>query len=50
MLAGLALALPFVFDAINSLITTVVYDLTNNLPLVWYIGCGVCLLSLACGF
>ncbi len=50
MLAGLALSLPFAFDAINSLVTTSLYDKTNNLPLTWYIGCGVCVFSLACGF
>ena len=50
MLAGLALSLPFAFDAINSLVTTAVYDSTNNLPLTWYIGCLVCIFSLICGF
>lgn len=48
-LAGLALALPFAFDALNSVTTTAVYDATNNLPLTWYIGCGVCVVSLLCG-
>lgn len=49
MLAGLALSLPFMFDATNSLITTTVYDKTKNLPLTWYIGCGVCVFSFICG-
>lgn len=46
---GAALALPFFFDAVNSVVTTAVYDSTHNLPLPWYIGGGVCGLSLVCG-
>lgn len=48
-LAGMALALPFTFDAFNSVITTAVYDATQNVPLVWYIGSGVCFVSLLLG-
>lgn len=48
-LAGLALALPFLFDALNSVTTTAVYNSTNNLPLCWWIGVVVCLLSLGSG-
>lgn len=49
ILAGMALALPFIFDAVNSATTTAVYDATLNLPLVWYIGVAVCIFSLICG-
>lgn len=48
-LASIAMALPFAFDSINSVITTAVYDTTLNLPLTWYIGSAVCLVSFGCG-
>ena len=47
---GTALALPFLFDALNSLITTAVYDETKNLPLPWYIGCAFWAVSVLCGW
>lgn len=50
LLAGLGLALPFTFDAFNSAISTAVYDATQNVPLIWYIGSGVCFVSLLFGF
>lgn len=46
---GLALSLPFLFDSINSIVTTITYDSTHSMALPWVIGCGVCLLSLAAG-
>ena len=48
-LMGAALAIPFLFDATNSLVTTSVYDSTHSLTLPWYIGCGVCVFSLLAG-
>lgn len=48
-LMGAALSLPFFFDAVNSLVSTLVYDQTSYLPLPWYIGAGVCFVSLVCG-
>jgi hypothetical protein len=45
----LALSFPFLFDAINSLVTTAVYDSTLNMGLPWYIGAGVCLMSFIAG-
>jgi len=48
-IAGLALSLPFAFDALNSVTTTTVYNETHNLPLCWWIGVGVCFLSVGSG-
>jgi hypothetical protein len=46
---GVALSLPFLMDAINSGITTAVYDATGYMALTWYIGAGICFISLICG-
>jgi hypothetical protein len=46
---AIALSLPMVFDSINSLVTTRVYDATNSMIIPWYIGISVCLLSLLSG-
>jgi quinol-cytochrome oxidoreductase complex cytochrome b subunit len=43
---GICLSLPFLFDAINSVVTTHVYDATHNLALTWYIAAFVCVLSI----
>ena len=43
---SVALSLPFVFDSLNSLVTTRVYDATNSMVLPWYIGIGVSILSI----
>lgn len=48
-LAGLALSFPYMFDAVNSLVTTAVYDQTQSIPVTWYIGAFVCFLSLLFG-
>jgi hypothetical protein len=46
---GIALSLPFLMDAINSGVTTAVYDETGYMALTWYIGVIICLASLICG-
>ena len=46
---SIAITLPFVFDSLNSVVTTFVYDQTHNLPLGWWIGCCFCLVSLISG-
>ena len=46
---GFGLSAPFIFDAINAVVTPAVYNKTENLPLAWYIGSGVCLYSLLTG-
>jgi hypothetical protein len=47
---GICLCLPFVCDALNSIITTEVYDATHYMALTWYIATGFCLISLVTGF
>lgn len=42
---GICMCLPFVFDAVNSVVTTHVYDATKNIALPWYIASFVALLS-----
>lgn len=49
MVMSIALSLPFIFDSINSLVTTRVYDATASMSLPWYIGAAVCLLSFLAG-
>lgn len=49
MLMGFGLSAPFMFDALNAVVTPAVYNETENLPLTWYIGSGVCLYSLLMG-
>lgn len=36
-------------DAINSAVTTAVYDATGYMALTWYIGAVFCFASLICG-
>lgn len=50
LLAGLSLAIPFVFDALNSVTTTAIYKSTQSVPLCWWVGCFFCLLSVGTGF
>lgn len=47
---SISLALPFVFDSLNSLVTTRVYDVTNSMTLPMYIGSGIALFSVFSGF
>jgi hypothetical protein len=47
---SVALSLPYVFDSLNSLVTTRVYDATNSMVLPWYIGIGVSILSIIAAF
>jgi MFS family permease len=46
---SVALSLPFIFDSLNSLVTTRVYDATNSMIYPWYIGIIVCIFSLIAG-
>ena len=46
---GFGLSAPFVFDALNAVVTPAFYNKTENLPLTWYIGSGVCIYSLLAG-
>jgi len=46
---SVALSLPFLFDAVNSLVTTRVYDVTGSISIPYYIGTGVCMFALFCG-
>lgn len=46
IIMGFGLSAPFMFDAVNAVITPVVYDATQNLPLTWYIGTLVCAYSI----
>jgi hypothetical protein len=43
---GICLCLPFVCDALNSIITTHVYDATHYMALTWYIAAGFCFFSI----
>lgn len=43
---GICLSLPFAFDALNSIITTHVFDATKNMALTWYIASFMALLSI----
>lgn len=43
---SVALSLPFIFDSLNSVVTTRVYDSTNSMVLPWYIGIVVCIFSI----
>lgn len=43
---GISLGLPFLMDAINSAVTTAVYDATGYMALTWYIGAAICVCSL----
>ncbi len=42
---GICMCLPFVFDALNSVVTTHVYDATKYMALTWYIAAFVAVLS-----
>lgn len=46
---GFGLSAPFIFDALNAVVTPAVYDATLNLPLTWYIGTAVCIYSILAG-
>lgn len=50
MCAGICLCLPFVCDALNSIITTHVYDATKYMALAWYIAAGFGFISLLAAF
>lgn len=43
---GICLTLPFVFDALNSVITTHVFDATKDMALTWYIAAFMAFLSI----
>jgi len=43
---SVALSLPYVFDSLNSLVTTRVYDARHSMVFPWYIGIGVSVLSI----
>ena len=43
---GICMCLPFVCDALNSIITTHVYDATKYMALTWYIATGFAFISL----
>ena len=47
---GICLSLPFIMDALNSLITTHVYDSTKYMALPWYIGAFIAFISLIAAF
>jgi len=36
-------------DAINSAVTTTIYDATGYMALTWYVGAVLCFFSLICG-
>ena len=42
---GVCLSLPFFMDAVNSIVTTHVFDATHYMALTWYIGSFVAFLS-----
>lgn len=46
---GVSLSLPFLMDAINSAVTTTIYDATGYMALTWYVGAVLCFFSLICG-
>jgi hypothetical protein len=46
---GLCLNVPYIFNALNSFITSSVQNQTDNMPLCFYIGTGFCLVSLLFG-
>ncbi len=43
---GICMCLPFICDAINSIVTTHVYDATKNIALPWYIASFVAIMSI----
>jgi len=47
---SVALSLPFVFDSLNSLLTTHIYDWTETMTIPYLIGVIVCVISLLSGF
>jgi hypothetical protein len=47
---SVALSLPFIFDSINSLLTTHIYDWTEAMVIPYLIGVIVCIISLLSGF
>lgn len=47
---GICACLPFVFDALNSIVTTHVFDATHYMALTWYIATFVCFLSIITAF
>lgn len=50
MVISVALSLPFLFDAINSVVTTRVYDATGKMVYPWYIGTAVALSCIVSGW
>lgn len=47
---SIALSLPFIFDSLNSLVTTRVYDYTSTMVWPWGIGIIVSIVSVISGF
>ena len=45
---GFGLSAPFMFDALNAVTTSLVYDVRNNLPLTLFIRTLVCILNIDC--
>lgn len=50
MVISVALSLPFLFDAINSVVTTRVYDVTGKMVYPWYIGTAVAFSCIVSGW
>jgi hypothetical protein len=48
-LMGFSLCIPFIFDAMNCIFTPIIYDATESITLVWYIGALFSFISLICG-
>ena len=48
MVLSMSLSIPFMFDSINSLVTTQIYNATNNVSDPYLVSAGVCGLSVSC--
>jgi cyanate permease len=45
MLIGFGLCIPYLFDALNTTLTPIIYDSTHSISLPWYIASGMDLLA-----
>ena len=50
MLMGLSFSMPYIFDSLSSVITTDLYEETDNIPITIYIGSLCFIISIIAGF
>ena len=49
MVLSMSLSIPFIFDSVNSLVTTQIYNATGNASDPYFVSTGVCGLSIISG-